>query len=107
MHDLVTLAVAPMRTVLRGITDDQLAAPTPCAEFDVRALLGHLLTWGPTLVGSAYGRAVPPASTSGDDWRDGLERQLDAVIAGWSRPEAWRGTTSMATLELPAATVGG
>jgi len=107
MHDLVTLTAAPMRAVLRGITDDQLAAPTPCAEFDVRTLLDHLLTWGPTLVGSAYGRAVPPASGAFGDWRDGLDRQLDAVIAGWSRPEAWLGTTSMATIELPAATVGG
>jgi uncharacterized protein (TIGR03086 family) len=110
MHDLVAPAASPMRAVLRGITDDQLAAPTPCAEFDVRALLAHLLTWGPTLVGSAYGRSVPPAAgpaLSAEGWRDGLERHLDAVVAGWSRPEAWQGTTRMVTLELPAATVGG
>jgi uncharacterized protein (TIGR03086 family) len=107
MHDLVVAATEPTRAVLRAITDDQLAARTPCADFDVRALLTHLLTWGPTLVGSAYGRSVPPADSVTGDWRDGLEHHLDQVVAGWSRPEAWRGTTPMATIELPAATVGG
>src|SRR5262245_18831831 len=101
MHDLVASIAAPTRAVVRAITDDQLTAPTPCAEFDVRALLGHLLTWGPTLVGSAYGRSVPPESSAAEDWRDGLERHLDAVVAGWSRPEAWQGTTRMATMDMP------
>ncbi|MFJ5217335.1 maleylpyruvate isomerase N-terminal domain-containing protein [Streptomyces sp. NPDC088354] len=28
--------------VVTGVPDDQLAAPTPCAEYDVRDLLNHL-----------------------------------------------------------------
>lgn len=28
--------------VLRGVRDDQLELPTPCAEYDLRALLNHL-----------------------------------------------------------------
>ena len=107
MHDLVAAAAEPTRAVVRTITDDQLAARTPCADFDVRALVGHLLTWGPTLIGSGYGRSVPPADGAPDDWQDGLRRQLDEVVAAWSRPEAWQGTTPMGTMSLPAATVGG
>ncbi len=29
--------------LLEGVTDDQLDAPTPCDEFDVRTLAGHLI----------------------------------------------------------------
>ena len=36
-------AVPIAQRVIDGIRPDQLAAPTPCTEWDVRALLGHLV----------------------------------------------------------------
>ncbi len=38
------LAVAAPRTVavVRGISDEQLGLPTPCPDYTVRDLLGHL-----------------------------------------------------------------
>ncbi|WP_171908308.1 maleylpyruvate isomerase N-terminal domain-containing protein, partial [Streptomyces niveus] len=39
---LLETAAADALPVLRGVRDDQLALPTPCAEYDVRGLLDHL-----------------------------------------------------------------
>ncbi len=38
-----TTAAAVARGVLAGVRPDQFDDPTPCAEFDVRALVGHLV----------------------------------------------------------------
>ena len=58
--------------VIGAVTEDQLALPTPCSEFDVRALAAHLMSAPPTVAslgrGEDYGtiaaRAVPF-----DEWR--------------------------------------
>ena len=36
-------ALEATREVVAGITDDQWTRPTPCAEWDVRALLNHVV----------------------------------------------------------------
>jgi len=107
MNDLVGRAAQPLLAVLRGITPEQLTAPTPCREYDVRALISHLLQWGPMLVGAGYKREVGPVrDDAGDGWRAALEAQTADLVEAWSRPEAWQGTAPMGG-PLPAPTVGG
>ncbi|WP_369028324.1 maleylpyruvate isomerase N-terminal domain-containing protein, partial [Nocardia farcinica] len=36
-------AATTLATVVAGITDDQLGAPTPCADTTVRDLLAHVV----------------------------------------------------------------
>jgi uncharacterized protein (TIGR03086 family) len=36
-------AVAQATRLVAGVTDEQLTSPTPCAEWDVKTLLGHML----------------------------------------------------------------
>lgn len=55
-HTLVAMAATPMVATVRTITTEQLGAPTPCSEYDVRRLINHLLYWGPLLEG-ARGRS--------------------------------------------------
>lgn len=38
-------ALTALAEVADGVTERQLDAPTPCAEFDVRALMGHTVGW--------------------------------------------------------------
>jgi uncharacterized protein (TIGR03086 family) len=98
-HELIALAAPPALTVVHGIRPDQLTAPTPCAEYDVRALLGHLVHWGPALARAS--RHCEP--TAGPQVPD----QIDQLVAAWSVPAAWLGTTTMGgPQELPARMIG-
>ena len=112
-HLLVAGAAAPTVEVVRGIAPDQLDAPTPCTEFDVRALINHLLFWGPSLVGAARKEGVaPPAEgeqdLAGSDWAARLEAQTDEIVASWSDPGAWEGMTRMGSpTQMPAPMIGG
>lgn len=112
---LIGRAVAPVVEIVRNIKPDQLDAPTPCTEYDVRKLIHHLLFWGPSLEGAGRKETVPsPAAAESDvdltqgDWAADLVAQLERATVAWSAPEAWQGTTHMGNpTEMPAAMVGG
>lgn len=111
----IAQAAPPLLEIIRNIKPDQLGAPTPCAEFDVRTLVNHLLFWGPSLVGAAGKEEVaPPAEEeaaldlTGGDWAAALSAHVDRVVAAWGEPAAWEGVTTMGgPTELPAELVGG
>jgi len=113
-HLLMAMAAAPTITIVGNLGHDQLDAPTPCSEYDVRGLVNHLLFWGPSLEGAARKISVaPPAAGDQDldltrgDWKGRLEAQTDSVVTAWSEPDAWEGTTQMGgPMELPAAMIG-
>jgi uncharacterized protein (TIGR03086 family) len=98
-HELIALAAPPTLTVLRGIRPDQLTAPTPCTEYDVQGLIGHLLHWAPALArASRHSDGNAPPSP---------EAQIKQIVAAWSVPEAWQGTTTMGgPHEMPARMIG-
>jgi uncharacterized protein (TIGR03086 family) len=106
-------AATAMTGIVLGTDADQLSAPTPCAGFDVRRLVHHLLFWGPPLEGAARKEAVAPAAadeadvdlTTGD-WRGDLLAQLDRLAAAWEPEDAWTGMTGMGGPKLPAAVFG-
>src|SRR5262249_13538236 len=88
--------------------DTRLAAPTPCEDWDVEALIGHLLHWGPALEAAARKEAVPPGAKASADRRKALMEQLDRLAEAGSAPSAWEGVTRMGgRVELPADLVGG
>jgi uncharacterized protein (TIGR03086 family) len=107
-------AAEAMAAIVRSIPADQLSAPTPCAEYDVRALVNHLLFWGPSLEAAGRKEVVPPpadtesdADLTGGDWATTLTAQLDRTVATWSTPAAWEGATRFVGPESPAAAIGG
>jgi uncharacterized protein (TIGR03086 family) len=107
-------AAESMAAVARTITDDQLANKTPCTEYDVRALVNHLLFWGPSLAGAGRKESVPQpaaaesgAGLAAGDWRGRLLALLDDITSSWAPPSAWQGETSMGTPHtLPAPRMG-
>jgi uncharacterized protein (TIGR03086 family) len=54
LPDMHRRALQSTRAIVAAIGDDQWQAPTPCDDWDVRALLDHIVTgneWVPPLVG--------------------------------------------------------
>ncbi|MGM1063152.1 TIGR03086 family metal-binding protein [Saccharothrix sp. Mg75] len=114
-EQLISRAVTTALGVVEGVGPAQLDARTPCAEFDVRALVNHLLFWGPSLEAAGRKELVPPPAgaesdvdlTTGD-WAAELSTRWRALADAWAAPGAWEGTTRMGgPHEMPAAVVGG
>jgi len=107
-------AADAMAEIVRTTESDQLSAPTPCAEYDVRGLVQHLLFWGPSLAGAGRKESVPPPAASesdvdltAGDWRGDLLALLDRITAAWAPAEAWAGMAAMGgPPELPAVVLG-
>lgn len=116
--DTATLDLAPQtRLVARlaqAVRDDQLSDPTPCPEYAVRHLLGHLL--GLALAFRDAGRKDlgPTTDTSpqaavpdiGPGWREALPQALDELAGAWRDPAAWTGETRAGGVSLPGAVAG-
>jgi uncharacterized protein (TIGR03086 family) len=108
-------AAEAMAAIVHNIKPDQLADATPCAEYDVRALVNHLLFWGPSLAAAGRKEVVPPpAAAESDvdlttgDWRGALLTQLDRTAEAWTPREAWEGATRIVgPTEIPAQVIGG
>jgi uncharacterized protein (TIGR03086 family) len=98
--------------VARNVKADQLALPTPCRDWDVRALVNHLTFWSAFRSEVAARKQTPPSGVEGDvdyaadDWVRVYERQLERAVAAWAEPGAWEGVTGMAGGQMPAPTIG-
>lgn len=111
---LVAAAAAPLVATARAVTDDQLAAPTPCPGWDVARLLCHLRYWQPVLAGAAKDAAAMPATSEDElelpagDWGEAFTAGVDELVTAWSEPSAWEGTTRLGSPDpLPASMIGG
>jgi uncharacterized protein (TIGR03086 family) len=86
--DLLDAAIAQARPVIAAVGPADLAAPTPCAEWDLRALLGHLAGRAILSERAAGGIAVtemPGAAGDllGSDAAASLPALLDASASAW------------------------
>jgi len=108
--DLLKAATAHAVPVVRAIPDDRLTAPTPCAEYDVKALVNHLLQ---VIVqfqalaakqNSEFGAETPDFVAEHPDWRDRFADEAGKLVAAWAAPGADEGTTGQ--MDMPARTVG-
>ncbi|MFD9368865.1 TIGR03086 family metal-binding protein [Streptomyces sp. NPDC060020] len=92
-----------------GVPDARLDDPTPCPEYAVSHLLGHLAglavafrdaarkDLGPT-TDTAPGAATPSLPVG---WREELPRVLGELAEAWRDPAAWTGMTRAGGVDLP------
>ncbi|MFF3675995.1 TIGR03086 family metal-binding protein [Streptomyces sp. NPDC002120] len=92
-----------------GVPDARLDDPTPCPEYAVSHLLGHLAglavafrdaarkDLGPT-TDTAPGTATPSLPVG---WREELPRVLGELAEAWRDPAAWTGMTRAGGVDLP------
>lgn len=97
--------------LVAAVAPDQLGLPTPCAEFDVRALVRHM-TFAADRVGSAGRReAIPaegePLASPADDgqFADTFRRSAERTLAAWDGPGALDGEIALPFGTFPAAVV--
>lgn len=86
--DFQTRANATVRRVLERVTPEHLSDPTPCAEWDVRALLNHLVLLNKAAAASITGGAQPDweADHLGDDPAGAFEAALSASESALRAP---------------------
>jgi uncharacterized protein (TIGR03086 family) len=89
----------------------QLSGPTPCTDWDVRALLNHLILWTSySLEARAQGGSVSQELTDTDFAADpgfaaAYRAQLDRALAAWADPAAWERELNVMGTATPAADV--
>jgi uncharacterized protein (TIGR03086 family) len=91
-----------------GVSTTQLADPTPCTEFDVRALLGHLVAVLRRITSVASGTPaighVPLVTDVPDDgWGAAAGAALADAEAAWSDPAVLRREMQLPFGTLPGA----
>jgi uncharacterized protein (TIGR03086 family) len=99
IESFVAVAAAGAADLLRDVPEGTQGAPTPCADWDVRALTDHIARVGAALEMSGRGEPVPAALWTGpaaafDD---------AAVTAAWRTPPA---VARMGDTDLPGALAG-
>ncbi|WP_158887537.1 TIGR03086 family metal-binding protein [Amycolatopsis anabasis] len=111
-HFLLRSSADRFLEVVRAVEPGQLGAPTPCTEYDVRALVNHLLYWGPFLEAAARRRPAPAVEgaerevdLTGGDWAGELERLVGSMADALVQPGAQEGVVTMHGSELPAETL--
>ena len=108
-----TLDLGPQTRVIarlaQGVSDEQLADPTPCPDCAVRNMLGHLLGLSVAFRDAARkdlgvttdtnpGAAAPDLHP---DWREALPKVLDELAEAWRDPAARTGMTRAGGIDLP------
>jgi uncharacterized protein (TIGR03086 family) len=109
-------AAHEVERLLRGVSDDRLGDPTPCADIPVAGLLDHIMgltlafTWAANKQSPPGGGPTGPGLASSDnldpDWRAQLPRRLSDLVAAWRDPTAWEGTTEAGGVRMPAEIMG-
>ncbi|MEU5053100.1 TIGR03086 family metal-binding protein [Streptomyces sp. NPDC021096] len=85
---LLDRATAQLSALIHAMPADRLGDPTPCTEFDVRALLAHLVLGAHD--GAAIGESGdvvwgrPPTDIADDGWGRAYEEARARLAAGWA-----------------------
>ena len=90
--------------LVEGITDEQWSQPTPCSEWDVRALVNHMAGTSKVLTASARREAPtsePNDENLGDDPVGSFTTAIAGAQAAWQTPGALDGEVNV-PFDMPA-----
>ena len=87
--DVLRAGYGATLSLVDGLGADDLSRPTPCAEWDVRALLSHVVTSTDGLVALLHDEQPDWESDRlGDDPAASVRRSLTASLEAWAAPGA-------------------
>lgn len=86
--DLMESIVTKTSAVVSGVRPDQADLPTPCPDFDVRALVDHIVGYGQVFAAAANGEsfAGDPGQYCAADFDEAsatFEQAAQAMVTGW------------------------
>jgi uncharacterized protein (TIGR03086 family) len=102
--DLLEGILAKTGDLIAGVTPDRRHRSTPCPDFDVAALVDHLVGWVGSFEAAANGRTFegdPSAARAGDDPAAQFRASAAGLVAGW-RAHGFDRTVSIAGGDSPA-----
>jgi len=100
-------ATSTLASLVRGVRDDQLEAPTPCTDTPVGSLLTHVDGFCQAFTAAAQKTPLAADDTAlGDDWRERLPKRLDALAEAWRDGSAWEGMAEAGGQTSPAEVMG-
>ncbi|HEY3907947.1 MAG TPA: TIGR03086 family metal-binding protein [Streptosporangiaceae bacterium] len=113
-HINLTPATGRLASLISGVSDDQLARPTPCPAYTLGDLIDHVggLALSFNAAGQKefgpYTESTPAgdAARLGSDWRIRIPRDLGTLALTWQESGAWAGMTRIARMDAPAEMVG-
>jgi uncharacterized protein (TIGR03086 family) len=107
MIDELRQALERTAGIFDGVSDDQYRASTPCPDYDVRALMNHLvagnLMFGALARGEALDLSVFEQEHLDDDPSAAYRRTAELALSGWQRPGALE--ENLAFGNMPGSTV--
>ncbi|MFI0483651.1 TIGR03086 family metal-binding protein [Actinomadura sp. 9N215] len=114
IRNLMLPASTAAARIVREVPEELMDAPTPCPDWDVRALINHLIFWTGR-AGTAARKLPPTGPDEGHDftaepgWADRFEAKARASAEAWRDPDAWTGNTSLTGDKdgMPAAFIAG
>ncbi|MFJ8628255.1 TIGR03086 family metal-binding protein [Kitasatospora sp. NPDC093550] len=112
MHPFLARAAAAAAAVAAAVpAEHPLDAPTPCADFDTRALINHWVLYTSYGLEHRARRTELPRElidrdfTARPDWSADYAEQLERAVAAWADPAAWEGEVDLGGSPVPAAAI--
>jgi uncharacterized protein (TIGR03086 family) len=112
LHPELADAAGATAVVVDNVTPTELSGRTPCDEWDVQALINHIILWSSySLERRAQGESVAPELMERDfaaapDFAADYRAQLDRALAAWADPAVWDREFDMMGAKSPAANIG-
>jgi uncharacterized protein (TIGR03086 family) len=102
--DLLARTLAQTEAIVARVRPEQAALPTPCASWDVRALVNHVVHDVQQFTVTVHGGNWDPQDTDviGDDWAGAYREAAASLLAAWRRPGALEQTVKLTGGEFPA-----
>lgn len=110
----MTPAAESAARIVLEVPGEKMDAPTPCPDWDVRALVNHLIFWSAR--GESAARKMRPAGPGEDHdftaepgWAERFAEQARRTARAWQDPAAWEGNTSLTGNKegMPAGFIAG
>jgi uncharacterized protein (TIGR03086 family) len=108
IHEQLTAAADEAARIVAGTRPEQFGDKTPCAQWDVKELLNHLILWTSySFERRARSAEVGPDLTERDyasepDYAVRYREQLDRALKAWEPDDVWASEVDTGSFAMPA-----